>query len=319
LRVTTTIMKPTSGSYFAELIDAAGSGWNRFWFTPSDPLPCSMLRISVGLLIVVHWLTLIGQLDRWYASNGVLPPASVRTLVQGGSAQPYYHPSYFNYLGPTESRIVHFLAIAAAASFAAGLFSRVTGVLTLIALLAYFHRLPLLAAHVEPVLIFLVAYLTIGPADAYCSLSRWLASLRGQGAAPREVAPSYWATLSLRLIQVHLAAFVLMMGLSKLNGDTWWEGEAIWHLLAQTHSRPLDLTFLRGFELLVNFWTHAVVYIELAFPVLVGPRLTRPLILAAAAAVWLSLVLATGLWLFSLTLIIASLAFVPAQAYRNRR
>jgi hypothetical protein len=283
------------------------------------------LRLSVGLLIVVHLVALTGQLDRWYATDGMLPPDSVRKLVLDGSGQPYYHPSYFDYLGPTESRIVHFLAIAAAAAFAAGLFSRVTGALTLVALLSYFHRLPLLTAHVEPLLIFLVAYLTIGPADAYFSLSRRLVGRRGQADANPAVAPSYWATLSLRLIQVHFAAFVLMMGLSKLNGDAWWEGEGIWHLLAQTHSRPLDLTFLRKalthpyVDYLVNFWTHSVVYVEIAFPVLVWPRLTRPLILAAAAIVWLSLILATGLWLFSLTLIAASLALVPAAAYRTSR
>jgi hypothetical protein len=150
------------------------------------------------------------------------------------------------------------------------------------------------------------------------SLTGRLAAVRGQAVPPSEVAPTYWATLSLRLIQVHLAAFVLMMGTAKLNGDVWWEGEGIWHLLAQTHSRPIDLTALRGAELLVNFWTHAVVFVELAFPILVWPRLTRPLMLIAAVAVWLSLVLATGLWLFSLALIVASLAFVPAEAYRGR-
>jgi hypothetical protein len=195
----------------------------------------------------------------------------------------------------------------------------VTGVLTLVALLSYFHRLPILAAHVEPLLIFLVAYLSLGPADAYLSLTNRLRALRGQPAPPPEVAPTYWATLSLRLIQVHLAAFVLMMGTAKLNGNLWWEGEGIWHLLAQTHSRPFDLTALRGAELLVNFWTHVVVFVELAFPVLVWSRLTRPLMLIATAAVWLSLVLATGLWLFSLALIVASLAFVPAEAYRTAR
>jgi len=312
-------MKLSSGSYFSELIESADSGWNRFWFTPSDPLPCSILRLIVGLLVVVHLVALTGQLDRWYAMDGMLPPESVRKLVLDDSERPYYHPSYFNYLGPTESRIVHFLAIAAAAAFAAGIFSHVTGVLTLVALLSYFHRLPLLPAHVEALLIFLVAYLTIGPADDYFSLSRWLASRSGPADAKPTVAPSYWATLSLRLIQVHFSAFVLMVGLAKLNGDAWWEGEGIWHLLAQTHSRPLDLTFLRNVELLVNFWTHSVVCVELAFPVLVWPRLTRPLILAAAAIVWLSLILATGLWLFSLTLIAASLALVPAEAYRTAR
>ena len=313
-------MSSPSGSSYSELIESAGSGWNRFWFTPSDPRRLSTLRIGVGLLVAVHLILLTDQLERWYSTAGVVPPQSVRTLMLDGGNQPYFHLSYFSQLGLTEARIVHFVAIAAAVAFAAGLFSRISGLVTLVALLSYFHRLPLLAAHVEPLFIFLVAYLVIGPADACCSLGNWL--LRNRRALTMNenlIAPSYWATLSLRLIQVHFAAFVLMMGLAKLNGDAWWQGEGIWHLLAQTHSRPLDLTFLREglsaryFEYLVNFWTHAVVAVELAFAVLVWPRLTRPLILTAAGLVWLSLILATGLWLFSLTLIVASLAFVPVD------
>ncbi len=309
----------TSRSYFADLIESAGSGWNRFWFTPSDPRPLSILRIGIGVLVALHLLLLTGELERWYAIAGVLPPQSVRTLLLDGGDQPYFHISHFSHLGVTESRVIHFLAIAAAIAFAAGLFSRVSGLVTLVALLGYFHRLPLLAAHVEPLFIFLVAYLTIGPADACCSVGKWLLRNRRDPANEHTAMPSYWATLSLRLIQVHFAAFVLMMGLAKLNGDAWWQGEGIWHLLAQTHSRPLDVTFLRdslsarNFEYLINFWTHAVVGVELAFPVLVWPRLTRPLILAAAAVSWLSLILATGLWIFSLTLIVASLAFVPVD------
>src|SRR5688500_10463044 len=114
--------------------------------------------------------------------------------------------------------------------------------------------------------------------------------------------------MSLRLIQLHLAAFVAMMALAKLNGDAWWDGEAIWHLLARPRSRPLDLSALHGHELLVNFWTHAVVYFELAFPILIWNRLARPILLALGTIVWFTLALATGQWLLGLALVVASLA-----------
>lgn len=301
--------------YFAELVDSFGRGWNRFWFAPSDPLPCSILRIAVGLLVVGHLLSLTAGLDRWYARNGMLPPASVRTLVAGESGETYYHPSWFNYLGPTETRIVHGLAIAVAVAFTFGLYARVSGLLTLVALLAYIHRLPLLAGHVEPVLVFLLAYLAIGPSDAYLSIGSWLRSR--SGTVVSQPPPSFLATLSLRLIQVHLAAFIAMMGLTKLNGNAWWDGDAIWHLVAQTHSRPLDLTWLRNHELLVNFWTHAVVYYELAFPVLIWNRFTRPLLLLVGIPLWLAIIPVTGLTLFALTMLAATLAYVPGDAWRR--
>jgi hypothetical protein len=308
-------------AYFADLVESMGNAWNRFWFTPTNPLPCSILRMGVGLLVVVHLVLLTFDLDRWYLTTGVLPRESVATLAQATRPGETYHLSYFSHLGTTEARVVHGAAILAAAAFAAGLLTRLTGVLTLAALLSYFHRLPLLAGHAEPVLIFLVAYLCIGPAGAYFSLDRKLVKLRTKADAPPPMSPepTYWATISLRLIQLHLAAFVAMMALAKLNGDAWWDGEAIWHLLARPQSRPLDLTALRSYELVVNFWTHAVVYFELAFPILIWNRLARPILLVLGAIIWLTLALATGQWLLGLALVAASLAFVPGDAYRGQR
>jgi hypothetical protein len=302
--------------YIAELTDSLGTGWNRFWFTPSDPLPCSVLRVAVGLLVIGHLLSLTAGLDRWFSREGMLPASSVRTIILAETDDAYFHPSWFDRLGPSESRIIHALAIASAAAFTVGLFARFTGLVTLVALLGYFHRLPLLAGHVEPVLIFLLAYLAIGPVDAYWSLGRWLRNRTATTPlAPPQ--PSYWATLSLRLIQVHVAAFIAMMGLAKLNGNAWWTGQAVWFLLAQTHSRPLDLTFLRDYPLFVNFWTHAIVYYELTFPVLVWNRLARPIVLTVGIVLWTSIILATGLLHFGLTMIVATLAFIPVATYRR--
>lgn len=311
--------------YFTELADAFGRGWNRFWFTPADPAPCAALRIAVGLLAALHLASLGVELDRWYGREGLLPPPTVDMLITGGNLdQSHYHFTYLAPLEGTQLAVVHALAIAAALAFAAGLFTRVSGVLTLIAVLAYVHRVPQVAGHAEPALAFLLLYLCIAPSGSRLSLDRWIALRRADAGQPPELdnadQPSVAANVALRLIQVHLAMFVLMMGLTKLSAAAWWDGDAIWHLLAQPHSRPLDLTWLGGWPLAVNFWTHAALYYELAFPVLVWNRSARPLLIALGVVHWLLLILATGLTLLGLTMIVASAAFLPAPtASRNRR
>src|SRR4030095_5063727 len=131
-------MTGKASSHFSDLIESAGEGWNRFWFTPSDPLPCAILRIGVGVLVALHLALLTTQLDRWYATGGVLSTETTRTVILGDSSQSSYHISYFDFLRSTRARIAHFLAIAVAVAFAAGVFSRITGPLTLVALLNYF-------------------------------------------------------------------------------------------------------------------------------------------------------------------------------------
>jgi hypothetical protein len=167
-----------------------------------------------------------------------------------------------------------------------------------------------------------VLYLTISPSGAALSLDSLLFRRRKSDTAGGSVAvgPSpqigMAANIGLRLIQVHLAMFYVMMALTKLYGDAWWQGDAMWYLVAQTHSRPIDLSALRswgrGGALLINFWTHAVLYYELAFPILVWNRLARPLVLLLGVAIWMSLIVATGHLLFGLAMLVASAAFLPA-------
>jgi hypothetical protein len=312
-------------SYFTDLTDAIGSGWNRFWFTPVDPLPCGVVRIVTGAIVTAHLLSLVPDLGRWYARDGLLPPGAVSKLLalfSGGDAS-NYHFSYLSvFPAGTELWVVHAAAIAVALSFMLGLFTRLSGALTLVAVLAYVHRVPFVAGDLEPVLAYLLAYLVIAPAGACLSIDRWLQRRRTSNAEADSPSPSVTANIALRLIQVHTAMFVAMMGFSKLYGDAWWGGGAIWLLLTQTESRPLDLTGLRGAgqlgEYLLNFWAHAIIYIELTFPILVWNRLARPLVLMFAAAAWLSLALATGSLLLALALIAASASFVPAEFYRRR-
>ena len=116
-------------SYFTELTEAFGRGWNRFWFTPADPLPCCILRMATGAIAAAHLLSLSPDLARWYARDGLLPPSSVSellTLLSGGEAT-HYHYSYLDvFPAGTELWIVHAAAIAAALAFMLGLFTRLS-------------------------------------------------------------------------------------------------------------------------------------------------------------------------------------------------
>src|SRR5262245_5891897 len=294
-----TSISGTSDSH--ELVESFGERWNRFWFTPADPGRCCVLRIIVGLLAALHLVDLGNSLSVWYSHDGVLPPATVQRLLELTTGDADYRLSYLNQIRSSgEIWAVHIAAIVAAVCFGLGLFTRLSGALTLVAVLSYVHRAPQIAGHLEPVLSSLLIYLCLAPAGARWSLDqlvlrsnkRLMAVLAGPGES------SLVANRSLRLIQVHVAMFYAMMGLTKLYGDAWWDGNAIWLLLAQTESRPLDLTGLRSAgrlsEYLLNFWTHAIVYFELAFPILIWSRLARPILLATSVFVWLSLIISTG-------------------------
>jgi hypothetical protein len=291
-----------------------GEGWNRFWFTPGDPAGVSAIRLLTGIVVVYLHASMLPDLVPLFGTKGLLPVAEIAPL-EGASF------SYLNYLStPSELWTVHLIGLAVLVLFAAGLWTRVTTVLALVVLLSDIHRAAMLTARAEPIAAMLMFYLCFAPCGRRYSLDRVLERRRRQAAQPpaeTDEAPSTLATIATRLIQVHLALLIAMMGFSKLSSETWWSGAGVWYLVARPESRLVDLTWLYASPKVLDAWTHAIVLFELVFPVLIWVPLARPLLLAIAVPIWTSLALVTGELPFALMLMIASLAFVSPDLLRS--
>ena len=305
--------------YCSQLSQEVGRGWNRFWFTPSDPLVLCMLRIGTGLLALVYLASLTPGLSAWFGLHGLMSTETVAMLRETGPGYDWIHFSYLDLVASSSALwISHVLGLLVLLLFTLGTFTRVTSILAWLVMLSYLHRQPIVTGPFEPVMAMLLFYLCLGPCGAYLSIDQWRRTGRcdlGAGESPRFM---HWTvTVSVRLVQLHCAGFYLLMGLSKLAGVTWWEGEAVWSLMAQVRSRPLDLTFLREREYLLEAWTHAIVGFELAFPLLIWKPLLRPLLWCVAIVMWSLLALLTGLTGFCLVMLMTSGVFLSSECYRG--
>jgi hypothetical protein len=306
--------------YFAQLTQAFGQGWNRFWFTPSDPITVCVVRIVAGAAALLYVGSFTFDLERWFGPNGFLPVETIQRVMETQPGEgAAYQWSYLNYIDSLALLwVAHAAALVIVAMFALGLFTRVTSVLALITVLSYIHRAPVLAAQFEPVLATMILYLCVSPCGRYLSLDNWRRRRRAGEPRPAEISDQSWlATVGVRLVQVHLAMLYLIMALAKLEWETWWDGGAVWWLMAQPQSRLVDLTFLRENLLLINAWTHAMVLFELAYGVLIWNRLARPLLIGASVVMWTLTALLTGLVPFCLLMIAAGAAFVPPATWRS--
>jgi len=197
--------------------------------------------------------------------------------------------------------------------FTIGFYSRITSVLALIVVLSYTHRAIFLTSEFEGVLSFTMFYICLGSSGACLSVDSWRAKKAGKPAAQL----SYSATISLRLIQVHLTVVYVMMLLGQLTAPVWWNGQAAWWLALNTQNALVDLTGQSGHVFLFNLLTHIIVAYELAFSLLVWKPIARPLVLGLGVIVWSIVAVLSGLVLFCLLMLIANLAFVPGSDMRQ--
>jgi hypothetical protein len=115
----------------------------------------------------------------------------------------------------------------------------------------------------------------------------------------------------------------LLIGLSKLGAVVWWTGDATWLLMTDSQHRLIDATPLAFHSFVVQGITHAWVFFDLVFPLLIWIRKARPLLIGISVVVWTWTGLVTGCVGFSMLMIVSNLAFVSTEVvegwFRGRR
>jgi len=303
--------------YLRELLRAAVSGWNRFWFTPADPATLGVLRICAGaMLFYTHFVWSL-ELEAFFGADGFIPVASAESFYQAVGTSRTYAPSYLWYVSsPTALWAVHLAGLAVLALFTVGLFTRVTSVLSFIIALSYVNRVPGALFGLDQINVMLATYLMLGPCGAAYSIDRLIAARRAGGPLP-PAAPSTSANVAVRLVQLHMCIIYFFAGLGKLQGDTWWHGDALWGAVANLEYQTVDLTWLADFPLLTAFLTQFTAYWEMFFCVLVWPRLLRPITLFFALPLHLGIGICMGLMTFGLVMPIALISFVSPSLVRR--
>jgi hypothetical protein len=306
-------------AYLSELIAAFGNGWNRFWFTPSDPLILCLIRVLTGSMLFVWLATISLDLVPWFGIDGLINLEIVRQMNPTNSRF-----SLLDYAStPGDLWAMHVVALATAACLTVGLATRATSVLSLIVALSYVHRAPAIMGRFEPVMTMVLAYLCLAPCGACVSLDRrirqWRLSRTQAWQRLPESGPrlSWSTTVATRLIQLNLAGFYLLIALTQLQGAPWWDGSAVWWLLADDSSRLVDWTGLAAYPDVVQFCTHVLWLTEFTFVFLVWHRLARPIVLCTANLMWLLLMPVIGQLGYCLMMMIASLAFVSPDFVRR--
>lgn len=297
--------------YLRELLHETRTSWNRFWFTPQDPATLGLIRLCAGtMLFYTHFVWTL-DLDAFFGAESWLNGAIVGGEQRGG----YAWSHLWLCTSPWALWSAHILALVVFAMFAAGLFTRPVAIAAYLLTVGYVNRVPQALFGLDQINGFLAMYLMIGPSGDAFSLDRWLARRRTGGRLQR-ARPSISANIAIRLIQLHLCVLYFFAGTSKLMGNAWWNGTALWGAVANLEYQSIDMTWLAHYPILVNVMTHVSVLWEVTYFATVWPRMTRPIVIALAVPLHLGIAFCLGLCTFGLVMLIANMAFVSPQLVR---
>lgn len=290
------------------------AGWNRFFFTPADPATIGFIRCCAGAMMFYTHLVWTLRLNDFFGPHSWVSQESARDAI--GLEHRLAWSVWWWIDSPAMMWAFHIVVLVVMAMYALGLFSRVTTILSVLAAISYVNRTPGALFGLDQLNIMLGLYICLAPSgDAY-SLDRWLATRR-QGRTLPPAAPSAGANLATRLIQLHMCVIYFFAGLSKLQGSTWWSGEALWLGFANYEYQSLDMTWTAHYPLASAVLTTITVYWELMFCAIVWPKVTRPLVLLVAIPLHMGIAVCLGMITFGTVMLFGVASFIPPEFVRS--
>lgn len=83
------------------------------------------------------------------------------------------------------------------------------------------------------------------------------------------------SSLMIRMMQVQISVIYAYTGWEKLKGGSWWDGTALWSVMANPQMTTMDFSFLRMVPWVIPIVAYVTILFEVYFPVMVAWPKTR--------------------------------------------
>ena len=281
-----------------------GDRWNQFLFRPIDVAQYSALRIGLGTLVTIYFIQLLPFYPVQFSQEGWLATRQDLLLPNSG---PW---SVLFLLGDKTQTLYFFLtAIFCASAFTLGFFTKVTGWISLIALISVWNQNPLILDGDDAILRVMLFYLLLSPCGRVLSLD--------SGFKCPRVKSEIWP---LRLIQFQLALIYFVSGWVKFHSPEWQDGSVLQYVLIHPEYSRWDFTPLLTnpfILLLMSTLTFIIMWWEVLFPFLLFHPKSRCICIFIGIAFHLGLLIFMNLRWFSEIMLVLYLAFVPDRYFRR--
>jgi len=310
-------MKSAAKQYVQDWTDSfheAVQAWKTFWFEPADAYLLGMIRLLTGWMLVYNLLVWSIDLHAFFGPDGLQPLQTILDFHQYD-----YVFSFWFYVPEPWITTAHWTCVGIATLFFLGVGTRVTSVLAYLITISYSQRVPVANFGLDQILGMLCLYLAIGPSGACLSVDNWWRRRKARARGLTYRTPKLpTARMAMRLIQLHMCVIYFWAGVSKLKGDSWYTGEAMWQVLANQEYQTLDLTWLAWMPWVPYLISHVTVLWEMLFCVLVWVPKLRSLMLLMGAFMHFGIGAFLGMWTFGLIMTYAYFAFSDPAVWRAR-
>lgn len=271
--------------------------WQKFWFDPVDLLNIAVFRIILCGTLAAQDFGRQWDVGLFFTDQGILPKAlSLKVLPE--SYRPFAILSFWS---DTWVFAVHALLVFALLCVCLGVGGRLMGLLAAFLHLAFLHRNYGIAFGADQIGGIFLLYLALTKCQSRLSILRLCKPPSGSSA--KSLSSGLLTPMFYRMVQIQLCVIYAYSGMEKLKGQTWWDGTALWSVLANPQMVVINLSWLRHLPFVIVILSFSTILFEIYFPVLVWVRSQRSRMLTMGVMFHSGIGLVMALWSFSLVMI----------------
>ncbi|MEZ0393125.1 MAG: HTTM domain-containing protein [Pseudobdellovibrionaceae bacterium] len=280
--------------------------WNQFWFDPVPLFNLAAFRILFCFTMASMYLGRQMDVELFYTDAGILPK-DLALKVLPESYRPF---AVYSFWPDSWVFAIHAVFVLILFLMAFGVFSRWLGFIATFFQLAFLYRNYGVAFGADQIGSLFLFYLAFTQSDARLSFRHWWRKKRQKS----ELSGDLLTSVFYRMIQIQLCLVYVYSGMEKLKGSTWWDGTAIWSVLANSQMVIGDFTWTRHFPLLIVFLSFSTLLFELYFPVLVWVQSLRKYLLMAGVLFHAGIGIFMALWSFALLMVSPYILFLSEES-----
>lgn len=233
--------------------------WNQFWFAPQDLLGLAMMRILLCGTMFYMYLARSANLSYYGMDAWVTKENALSALPE------LYRPLFLWAFWPDSLNFVmHSLMIALLALLTLGVGGRwiMWGAWVISA--GFIQRNYAVNFGADIIASLFLFYMCFTQS---CERLSILNLVRKKTEFKKS---DILSSTMMRMMQVQICVIYAYTGFEKLKGGSWWDGTALWSVLANPQMTTFDLSFVRGTPWIIPIIAYITVLFEVYFPVMVA-------------------------------------------------
>ncbi|RMZ60777.1 hypothetical protein D1632_02025 [Chryseobacterium nematophagum] len=273
-----------------------------FFFRKStDSEFLSFFRIAVGLTILLHFLSILADFEKFFSSQSIVPQDIMNVFTPDWMITFPKVVGYFQVLGISEYNVILFTKIAFISLcifIITGFYSRISSFFLLLIQIILLKGSSFFVYGADFFTSMSLFYLILFPSDTHFSLRNFLFKRNNENINITPVK---------RLFQIHISIAYFFSGLDKVLGFNWWNGESIWkaiHLPYSNRDLNIDFSLLADHSYILIIIGWSTIIIEMLYPFFIWNIKTQRIWLLLTISMHLGIAIVLNLYYFSAIMII---------------